>query len=51
MKKKIGMVNALYPSLTTIVGAQVDGRPNFLAIAHVGIMNHSGPAVYFDRYE
>ena len=34
------MVNALYPSLTTIVGAKVDGRPNFLAVAHVGIMNH-----------
>jgi flavin reductase (DIM6/NTAB) family NADH-FMN oxidoreductase RutF len=36
-------VNALYPSLTTIVGAVVDGRPNFLTIAHVGIMNHGQP--------
>ena len=43
MKKNLGMVNALYPSLTTIVGAHVDGRPNFLAVAHVGIMNHSDP--------
>lgn len=33
--------NALYPSLTTIVGAEVDGKPKWLAIAHVGIMNHS----------
>ena len=43
MKKNLGGINALYPSLTTIVGAHVDGRPNFLAIAHVGIMNHSTP--------
>jgi flavin reductase (DIM6/NTAB) family NADH-FMN oxidoreductase RutF len=43
MKRKLGPVNALYPSLTTIVGSVVDGRPNFLAIAHVGIMNHGQP--------
>jgi flavin reductase (DIM6/NTAB) family NADH-FMN oxidoreductase RutF len=43
MKKNLGMVNAMYPSLTTIVGAHVDGKPNFLAIAHVGIMNHGDP--------
>ncbi|MFH1136602.1 MAG: flavin reductase family protein [Pseudomonadota bacterium] len=43
MKKNLGQVNALYPSLTTIVGAHVDGRPNFLAVAHVGIMNHGVP--------
>jgi flavin reductase (DIM6/NTAB) family NADH-FMN oxidoreductase RutF len=43
MKKNLGMVNALYPSLTTIVGAHVDGKPNFLAVAHVGIMNHGDP--------
>jgi flavin reductase (DIM6/NTAB) family NADH-FMN oxidoreductase RutF len=36
----IGGKNALYPSLTTIVGADVDGKPNWLTIAHVGIMNH-----------
>jgi flavin reductase (DIM6/NTAB) family NADH-FMN oxidoreductase RutF len=43
MKKDLGPANALYPSLTTIVGTVVDGRPNFLAIAHVGIMNHGQP--------
>ena len=43
MKKDLGPVNALYPSLTTIVGTVVDGTPNFLAIAHVGIMNHGQP--------
>ncbi|MDO9631466.1 MAG: flavin reductase family protein [Humidesulfovibrio sp.] len=43
MKRNIGPVNALYPSLTTIVGAVVDGKENFLAVAHVGIMNHGQP--------
>ena len=43
MKQKLGRINALYPSLTTIVGAHVNGRPNFLAVAHVGIMNHGEP--------
>lgn len=43
MKTHLGPVNALYPSLTTIVGAVVHGRPNFLAVAHVGIMNHGDP--------
>lgn len=37
----IGAKNALYPSLTTIVGADVDGKPNWITIAHVGIMNHA----------
>ena len=41
--KKLGPVNALYPSLTVIVGAHVQGKPNFITIAHVGIMNHGTP--------
>lgn len=43
MKKKIGKTNALYPSLTTIIGTSIDNRPNFITIAHVGIMNHGDP--------
>jgi len=43
MKKDLGPATAMYPSLTTIVGAVVNGRPNFLAVAHVGIMNHGQP--------
>lgn len=43
MKRNLGPANALYPSLTTIVGCVVDGKPNFLAVAHVGIMNHGQP--------
>lgn len=36
MKKKIGGKNLLYPTLTVLVGATVNGRPNFITIAHVG---------------
>jgi flavin reductase (DIM6/NTAB) family NADH-FMN oxidoreductase RutF len=43
MKKRLGGVNALYPSLTTLVGATVNGKPNFITIAHVGILNHAKP--------
>lgn len=39
----IGPVNALYPMPTTLVGTMVNGKPNFLAVAHVGIMNHGTP--------
>ena len=37
----LGWKNALYPSLTTIVGADVDGKPNWITVAHVGILNHA----------
>jgi len=43
MKRKLGAVNALYPSLTVLAGAVVDGRPNFITVAHVGILNHATP--------
>jgi flavin reductase (DIM6/NTAB) family NADH-FMN oxidoreductase RutF len=39
----IGPTNALYPMPTTLVGATVNGKPNFLAVAHVGILNHGSP--------
>jgi flavin reductase (DIM6/NTAB) family NADH-FMN oxidoreductase RutF len=39
----IGPVNALYPMPTTLVGATVNDKPNFLAVAHVGILNHGTP--------
>ncbi len=41
--KPIGAVNALYPMPTTLVGAMVNAKPNFLAVAHVGILNHGTP--------
>jgi flavin reductase (DIM6/NTAB) family NADH-FMN oxidoreductase RutF len=39
----IGPVNALYPMPTTLVGVTVNGKPNFLTVAHVGILNHGAP--------
>ena len=41
--KPIGAINALYPMPTTLVGATVNGKPNFLTVAHVGILNHGTP--------
>jgi flavin reductase (DIM6/NTAB) family NADH-FMN oxidoreductase RutF len=40
-KRNLGPVNALYPSLTTLVGTDVDGQPNWITVAHVGILNHA----------
>jgi len=39
----IGAVNALYPMPTTLVGTTVNAKPNFLTVAHVGILNHATP--------
>jgi len=43
MKKTLGGINALYPTPTVIVGAVVAGKPNFITIAHIGIVNHAQP--------
>ena len=40
MKKEIGHVLALYPTPLTVVGAIVDGRPNWALVGHVGIIGH-----------
>jgi flavin reductase (DIM6/NTAB) family NADH-FMN oxidoreductase RutF len=39
MKIKLGPKNCLYPLPTTLIGATANGKPNFIAIAHVGIMD------------
>jgi flavin reductase (DIM6/NTAB) family NADH-FMN oxidoreductase RutF len=48
----IGPVNALYPTPTTLVGALVNGNPNFITIAHVGIMtlNHISLGIHRSHY-
>ncbi len=43
MKRKIGSQNVLYPMPVTIVGTLVDGKVNFLNVAHVGILNAGAP--------
>jgi flavin reductase (DIM6/NTAB) family NADH-FMN oxidoreductase RutF len=39
IKAKLGVKNCLYPMPTTIIGALVNGKPNYVTIAHVGIMD------------
>jgi flavin reductase (DIM6/NTAB) family NADH-FMN oxidoreductase RutF len=43
MKNKLGPLNCMYPMPITVVGANVNGKPNYLAVAHVGIMNFGTP--------
>lgn len=45
MKKELGVKNCMYPMPVTLVGANVDGKPNFITIAHVGIMDYSHVSV------
>ena len=45
MLKPIGAVNCLYPMPTVLVGAQVDGKPNFLTVAWVGIVAHNAISI------
>ena len=40
MKKNIGNTLALYPTLLVVVGAMVNGKPNWLLVGHLGIMGH-----------
>jgi flavin reductase (DIM6/NTAB) family NADH-FMN oxidoreductase RutF len=42
LKEKLGATNALYPLVTAIVGATVDGKPDFATVAHVGIAHLKG---------
>lgn len=41
MKKNIGAELALYPAPVVVVGAMVDGKPNWTLVAHVGTVAHS----------
>lgn len=40
MKKNIGNVLALYPTPAIVVGTEVNGKVNWLLVAHVGIIGH-----------
>ena len=39
-KKNIGNRLALYPMPVTVIGAEVNGKVNWLLVAHVGIIGH-----------
>jgi flavin reductase (DIM6/NTAB) family NADH-FMN oxidoreductase RutF len=43
VKRTLNAINALYPAPTVLVGAMVDGKPNFIAIARIGIVNPARP--------
>ena len=43
LKKTLDGINLLYPTPTVLVGAMVDGKPNYITIAHIGIVNHARP--------
>ena len=40
MKKNIGNAIALYPTPLVVVGAMVNGKPNWALAGHLGIMGH-----------
>ena len=40
MKKNIGSTLALYPTPAVVVGTEVNGKVNWLLVAHVGIIGH-----------
>ena len=40
MKKNIGSKLALYPTPAVVVGAKVNGKTNWLLVAHLGIIGH-----------
>lgn len=39
-KKNIGSLLALYPKPMTVVGAEVDGKVNWIVVGHTGIIGH-----------
>lgn len=44
-KNKIGAKPLLYPMPTTLVGANVSGKPNYLVIAYCNIVNYNPPLI------
>ena len=42
-KIKLGAYPYIYPMPTVIVGTLVDGKPNFVTISYVGIVQHTPP--------
>lgn len=49
MKKNIGNQFAFYPSPAIVVGALVDGKPDFTPVAHTGIVAHDAALVSLNK--
>lgn len=39
-KKNIGSLLALYPKPMTVIGAEVEGKVNWLVVGHTGVIGH-----------
>ena len=50
MKHKRGGESVLYTTPTVLVGATGNGKPNFITIAHNGIMTHSHVSLGMSKY-
>ena len=52
MKTKLGTQNSLYPMPAVLVGVKVKNKPNFITIAHVGIidMTHISISINQEHY-
>jgi flavin reductase (DIM6/NTAB) family NADH-FMN oxidoreductase RutF len=48
-KIEVGSKNFLYPTPTTLVGANVGGKPNYTTIAHVGILKYATISVSVNK--
>ena len=46
MKTTLGGINELYPTPTVLVGKMVTGKPNYITITHIGIVNHARPYLF-----
>jgi len=49
MQKDIGSVMGLYPTPVTVCGTVVEGRVNWLTIAHVGVVDHGILLISVDK--
>lgn len=49
MKKNIGNKFALYPTPVIVVGAMVDGKPDFTLVAHIGITSHDTAIISLNK--
>ncbi|MBU1205917.1 MAG: flavin reductase family protein [Proteobacteria bacterium] len=48
-KIEVDTRNFMYPTLTTLVGANVSGKPNYITIAHVGILKYATVSVSLNK--
>ncbi len=49
MKKTLGAKNCLYPMLVVLVGANVNEKPNYTTIAHLGIMDFGSVSLSMNK--